>query len=425
MPRRTLSREDYTIGIVCAMDFEQDAVQATFDKRHGQAQSMAGDENNYVFGKIGEHNVAVACLSKAAMMHTRSAATVITDMVRSFPMIKVGLLVGIGGGTWSERVHIELKDVVVSLPGNIHGALNARSFLHDIEGIAQQLRIRSDATQNMDVEDLVRRHLSTERAGRWLLIVDNADDTEMFKQSLLRYLPTSPLGVTIFTTRHSSVARSLAVSNLLEVKDLSLYEATKLLKTTMAGLDSFKDPKAVAELLAELRYIPLAIIQAAAYINHNEIPVPEYLRLFRSGASAASSALDNRKQKIQRRPRRTPAPYSYPVAGNLAGQYTLDGIDAPQTSSAPGDSSLGLPSARKPTRLQRIKPCYVMVMLGFLAMGGSLAVGLFYSIAQDRMGDGFTTAGWMVAVSTLMLAAPMAKHYPNCRCWDSHEYAVL
>lgn len=112
----------------------------------------------------------------------------------------------------------------------------------------------------MDVKDLVRRHLSTERAGRWLLIVDNAEDTEMFKQSLLRYLPTSPLGVTTFTTRQSSVARNLAVSNLLEVKELSLYEATKLLKTTLADVDSFKDPKAVAELLAELGSILLAII---------------------------------------------------------------------------------------------------------------------------------------------------------------------
>jgi hypothetical protein len=123
MPRRTLSPEEYTISVVCAMDFEQNAVQATFDKRDGQTQSMAGEKTNYVFGKTGEHNVAVASLSKTTMMHTRSAATVITDMVRSFPMIKVGLLVGIGGGTWSERAHIRLKGVVVSLPGHIHGGV--------------------------------------------------------------------------------------------------------------------------------------------------------------------------------------------------------------------------------------------------------------------------------------------------------------
>jgi hypothetical protein len=79
-------------------------------------------------------------------------------------------------------------------------------------------------------------------------------------------------------------------------------------------------------------------------------------------------------------------------------------------------SSRGLASANVP---QHIRPCYLLVTLGFLVIGGSLAVGLFYSIAKDRMGDGFTTAGWMTAVGTLILAAPMAKHYPHCRCWET------
>ena len=71
--------------------------------------------------------------------------------------------------------------------------------------------------------------------------------------------------------------------------------------------------------------------------------------------------------------------------------------------------------------LRRTRPCYLLVTLGFLVIGGSLAVGLYYSIAKDRMGDGFTTAGWMTAVGTLILAAPMAKHYPHCRCWETRE----
>jgi hypothetical protein len=45
-------------------------------------------------------------------------------------------------------------------------------------------------------------------------------------------------------------------------------------------------------------------------------------------------------------------------------------------------------------------------------------VGMFYSISENRMGDGFTTAGWMTAAGTLILAVPMAKHYSNCQCWD-------
>jgi hypothetical protein len=74
--------------------------------------------------------------------------------------------------------------------------------------------------------------------------------------------------------------------------------------------------------------------------------------------------------------------------------------------------------------LQRTRPCYLLVALGFLVIGGSLAVGLYYSIAKDRMGNGFTTAGWMTAVGTLMLAAPMAKHYPHCKCWGA-GYTIL
>lgn len=59
--------------------------------------------------------------------------------------------------------------------------------------------------------------------------------------------------------------------------------------------------------------------------------------------------------------------------------------------------------------------CCLLVALGTLIVGSSLAVGLYYSIARDRMGDGFTATGWMTGVGTLVLAAPMAKHYLNCR----------
>lgn len=79
---------------------------------------------------------------------------------------------------------------------------------------------------------------------------------------------------------------------------------------------------------------------------------------------------------------------------------------------------------RVPEKLRwwhRIPACYILITLGMAVIAGSLAVGLYYSIAQDRMGDGFTTAGFMVAVGTLVLAAPMAKHYPKCRCWGADE----
>jgi nucleoside phosphorylase len=121
MPTRTLSREYYAVGIICALDVEKAAVEATLDEEHGRVEKEAGDDNAYSFGRIGAHNVVVACLP-AGVMGKASAAVVAKDMMRSFP-IKVGLMVGICGGVWSERADVRLGDVVVSQPDGMHGGV--------------------------------------------------------------------------------------------------------------------------------------------------------------------------------------------------------------------------------------------------------------------------------------------------------------
>jgi nucleoside phosphorylase len=121
MPTRTHPRQSYTVGIICALDVEKAVVEATLDEEHGRVQKAAGDDNAYTFGKIGAHNVVVACLP-AGVMGKVSATAVAKDMMRSFP-IKVGLMVGICGGVWSERADIRLGDVVVSQPDGVHGGV--------------------------------------------------------------------------------------------------------------------------------------------------------------------------------------------------------------------------------------------------------------------------------------------------------------
>ena len=309
-------------------------------------------------------------------------------------------------------------------------AHSAEAFESDAAEVVRQLNLRSAAKVSGDAIDLVRRHFSAPSARRWLLIVEDVDDVETMDPStrstgLLRHLPESPLGATIFTTHSPNVARRLAGHDVLELKGLTEDAAAELLETTVLDRRLLKDPAANAKFLAELGNVPSAILEAAASINKPKLSISDFSSISRTRGLATTSAVDDRDQRVQRRHRRAPVPYAYPAADTSTVQYTFDGIDSPQTSPAPDGPLSSSPGARKPTRLQRIKPCYIMVALGFLAIGGSLAVGLYYSIAQDRMGDGFTTAGWMVAVSTLILAAPMAKHYQNCRCWDSHQYAVL
>jgi hypothetical protein len=312
------------------------------------------------------------------------------------------------------------------IPAQSSGAL-----LRATENIAQQLGIRSAANQSEDVQDLLKRHLSAPSARRWLLIVDKADDTGILEPSsysdgLLRYLPESSSGMTVFTTRSYSYAQRLAGSHVLRLKKPTKEEAANLLEMALPdNYDLCSDPMAVTKLLTDLGHMPPAITKAADYINDNEISIREYSRRFPSTGSATSSALDNGKQKTQTRHRRVPVSYAYPTADTSTAQYTPHDIDLPQNLPASSGHSQGPKSTTKLTGLWRIKTCYLLIAIAVLAIGGSLAVGVFYSVSEDRMGDGFTTAGWMVAVSTLVLAAPMAKHYPHCRCWNSHRTAML
>ncbi|KAK3643209.1 hypothetical protein LTR56_010356 [Elasticomyces elasticus] len=115
------SRESYTVGIICALDVDKAAMEAMLDEEHRGIATMSGDDNSYTFGRIGQHDVVIACLP-AGMTGKASAATVAKDMMRSFPS-KAGFMVGIGGGVWSENIDVRLGDVVVSQPDGMHGGV--------------------------------------------------------------------------------------------------------------------------------------------------------------------------------------------------------------------------------------------------------------------------------------------------------------
>ncbi|VTO83715.1 unnamed protein product, partial [Fusarium graminearum] len=106
--------QKYTVGWICAITTEFVAAQAFLDEKHDNLKVAAdNDDNNYAMGKIGEHNVVMAVLPKSEY-GTTSAATVARNMVRTFPNVRFGLMVGIGGGAPSAKHDIRLGDVVVS-----------------------------------------------------------------------------------------------------------------------------------------------------------------------------------------------------------------------------------------------------------------------------------------------------------------------
>jgi nucleoside phosphorylase len=83
---------------------------------------MPMDQNAYIFGSIGEHNVVIASLPTGAYGHT-SAATVGMQLLSSFHAIRFGFMVGIGGGVPSSNADIRLGDIVVSQPTDTSGGV--------------------------------------------------------------------------------------------------------------------------------------------------------------------------------------------------------------------------------------------------------------------------------------------------------------
>lgn len=120
---RSFAKDEYTVGWICALPGEMAASEAMLDEIHEGLQDPDPQDNNtYTLGQIRSHKVVIASLP-AGNYGTNPAATVARDMLRTFKSIRIGLLVGIGGGVPSKAHDIRLGDVVVSQPTPSSGGI--------------------------------------------------------------------------------------------------------------------------------------------------------------------------------------------------------------------------------------------------------------------------------------------------------------
>ncbi|KAI0411065.1 hypothetical protein F5X98DRAFT_358030 [Xylaria grammica] len=125
---------DYTIGWICALNTELTAARVFLDELHDQLDNVPGSDNNsYVLGRIGKHNVVIAVMPHW-QYGTTNAAVVARDMAHTFPSLRIGLMVGIGGGAPSAGNDIRLGDVVVSSPGYASGGVLQYDYGKTIQG---------------------------------------------------------------------------------------------------------------------------------------------------------------------------------------------------------------------------------------------------------------------------------------------------
>jgi nucleoside phosphorylase len=120
--RITLSHDDYTVGWICALPVETAAAKLMLDEIHTPLPRMPMDQNSYILGSIGKHNVVITSLPSGAYGST-SATTVAMQLLSSFHGVRIGLMVGIGGGVPSSNADIRLGDIVVSQPSDTFGGV--------------------------------------------------------------------------------------------------------------------------------------------------------------------------------------------------------------------------------------------------------------------------------------------------------------
>ena len=177
-------------------------------------------------------------------------------------------------------------------------AQSAESFEQAYRDIATLCPVQVN-DQEKDLKKSVQRYLNSSSAGKWLLVIDNSDDQETLfgisdeSTGITDYLPENEQGLTLFTTRHRGIAVSLAGNKIVEIQEMDVEEAEICLEKCLVRKELLRDKVTVLDILHELTNLPLAITQAAAYINEMDISIREYMHLLHDSEQNVVSLLSH------------------------------------------------------------------------------------------------------------------------------------
>ncbi|PNP77903.1 hypothetical protein FNYG_08629 [Fusarium nygamai] len=187
---------------------------------------------------------------------------------------------GIGKTQIALEVAFRLHDADPSCSVFWVPAVDATTFENAYRDIGQRLGVAGLDDDKADVKALVQAAMSREDTGRWLLIIDNADDPElMFGPGVLaQYLPCSTNGSILFTTRTREVTERLDIyaAGIIEPTKMKREEAREMLQARLRE-EQVPDRASTDSLLDFLDDLPLAIRQASAYMFKTGISTARYL----------------------------------------------------------------------------------------------------------------------------------------------------
>ncbi|KAJ1323029.1 FxSxx-COOH system tetratricopeptide repeat protein [Microdochium nivale] len=163
-------------------------------------------------------------------------------------------------------------------------ASNAERFRQSYMSIAQDCQIPGYDDPKMDVLPLLKRWLERKERGRWLMVIDNADDAQLFSgpEGFGRHIPECAHGSVVVTTRNKEAGSRLTKGGrLIEVREMDESESVELLKKKLeeGGIEADD----LLALSSRLERLPLALVQAAAFMQEKSVSVSKYLQLLGGG----------------------------------------------------------------------------------------------------------------------------------------------
>ena len=201
-------------------------------------------------------------------------------------------------------------------------ASNTARLEQSFREVADQVKVRGRRDPQADVFKLVHDWLRNEKNGRWLLVLDNADDAAVLsptdgghgrvnsssggdssalQQHLSRCIPSSRHGSVLVTSRTKRAAMQVVEdSDIISIEPMHDAAAHALLRKKLRYIDEEDD--SIAKLATTLDHMPLALVQAAAYIRERapRCSVQQYLDEYRQSDSRKTSLLNREAGHLRR-----------------------------------------------------------------------------------------------------------------------------
>lgn len=196
---------------------------------------------------------------------------------------------------------------------------NTARLKQSFRDIADYVKIPGRQDLKANIFRLVHDKLRDVRSGQWLFILDNVDHIDLLSevgdasqreqgtgvdnecwQPMSAYLPQSQNGSILVTSRSQAVALKLVEKkDIVAVQPMIPSHALALFEKKLGPLDQSDN---IADLAAALEFMPLAIVQAAAYISQRapRCSIQQHLKDFQKSDRRRTSLLNYKGGQLRR-----------------------------------------------------------------------------------------------------------------------------